>query len=1091
MKRIILSLITFITLNVYAQQKGISYQAVILNPKGLSAPGTDIPNAPLVNKKICMQFEIVDGSSQVEYQESIQTTTDMFGMVNLMIGTGTKTGGYASGFDKIRWSLGNKRLVVSLNTTGTCASYTKISDQAFMSVPYALFSETASVSDGNITTVKVADGAITDAKIASGISPSKVGLGNVDNTSDANKPISNATKAALDTKENLANKSSSITLGTSDVLYPTQKAVKTYVDNTFATIATGATGPAGPQGPVGPTGPQGPQGPKGDKGDTGATGPQGPAGAAGVAGPQGLQGPKGDKGETGATGPQGLQGPKGDKGETGATGPQGLKGDKGDTGATGPQGPAGVDGVAGPQGLKGDKGDTGATGPQGPAGVDGVAGPQGLQGPKGDKGDTGATGPAGPQGLKGDKGDTGATGPAGPTGATGLTGPAGPQGPAGPTGATGPQGLKGDKGDTGATGPAGPTGATGLTGPAGPQGPAGPTGATGPQGLKGDKGDTGATGPAGPTGATGLTGPAGPQGPAGPTGATGPQGLKGDKGDTGATGPAGPTGATGLTGPAGPTGPQGPAGPTGPQGPAGSNASVTVGTIGLANANGATITSGVLSLSPADASNPGILTTGAQTIAGAKTFNSTIGGSISGNAGSATKLATSRNINGTAFDGTADITVTADASTLTGTTLKSTVVNSSLTSVGTLGSLAVTNGITAGTVTTPIYASTPIVLTPSGGTITWNPTLGLNASVVLAGNSTLAFSSAPASGSYGTLVVTQPAGGGATLTLPSGTHRVLGSSSTTTVGLSTAGNAVDIVSFYYNGSTYYWNVGQGYGTAATTAATNLASGVTGTLSIANGGTNATTKTAAFDALSPMTSAGDIIYGGTSGTGTRLAKGTDGQVLTLTSGLPTWAAPAAQEMRAAAGSTYNDAVGFSFRGGDWAKNTGMFNDAPDAGSSPLKFRVAISNGNAPSLFEIAPTKVSVLPTTASTSTTTGALVVNGGVGVAGTVTAKKYTITAPTVAAAATTTLNLSEGNLFQVTLGTNISTLSLTNPTPGTYIIEFTQDATGSRTVTFPTTNWKWSGGTAPTITAGAGKTDIVTIIYDGTTYYAAILQNF
>lgn len=39
---------------------------------------------------------------------------------------------------------------------------------------------------------------------------------------------------------------------------------------------------------------------------------------------------------------------------------------------------------------------------------------------------------------------------------------------------------------------------------------------------------------------------------------------------------------------------------------------------------------------------------------------------------------------------------------------------------------------------------------------------------------------------------------------------------------------------------------------------------------------------------PMTAAGDIIYGGTSGTPTRLAKGTDGQVLTLASGLPSWA-----------------------------------------------------------------------------------------------------------------------------------------------------------------------------------------------------------
>ena len=61
-----------------------------------------------------------------------------------------------------------------------------------------------------------------------------------------------------------------------------------------------------------------------------------------------------------------------------------------------------------------------------------------------------------------------------------------------------------------------------------------------------------------------------------------------------------------------------------------------------------------------------------------------------GNASTATKLATARNINGVAFDGTAAITVTADAGTLTGTTLKSTVVNSSLTSVGTLAGLRTT-----------------------------------------------------------------------------------------------------------------------------------------------------------------------------------------------------------------------------------------------------------------------------------------------------------------------------------------------------------------------------------------------------------------
>lgn len=40
---------------------------------------------------------------------------------------------------------------------------------------------------------------------------------------------------------------------------------------------------------------------------------------------------------------------------------------------------------------------------------------------------------------------------------------------------------------------------------------------------------------------------------------------------------------------------------------------------------------------------------------------------------------------------------------------------------------------------------------------------------------------------------------------------------------------------------------------------------------------------------PMTASGDIIYGGTSGAPTRLAKGSDGQVLKLASGVPSWAA----------------------------------------------------------------------------------------------------------------------------------------------------------------------------------------------------------
>ena len=59
------------------------------------------------------------------------------------------------------------------------------------------------------------------------------------------------------------------------------------------------------------------------------------------------------------------------------------------------------------------------------------------------------------------------------------------------------------------------------------------------------------------------------------------------------------------------------------------------------------------------------------------------------------------------------------------------------------------------------------------------------------------------------------------------------------------------------------------------------------VAIADGGTGAGTATAGFDALSPMTAEGDVLYGGSSGTVTKLAKGDDGEFLKLASGVPTW------------------------------------------------------------------------------------------------------------------------------------------------------------------------------------------------------------
>ena len=103
---------------------------------------------------------------------------------------------------------------------------------------------------------------------------------------------------------------------------------------------------------------------------------------------------------------------------------------------------------------------------------------------------------------------------------------------------------------------------------------------------------------------------------------------------------------------------------------------------------------------------PGVNTAGSQNTTGSAatlTTARTIGGvSFNGSAninlpgvnaagsqnttGSAATLTTARTINGTSFNGSGNITVTAAGSTLTGTSLKSTIVTSSLTSVGTITS---------------------------------------------------------------------------------------------------------------------------------------------------------------------------------------------------------------------------------------------------------------------------------------------------------------------------------------------------------------------------------------------------------------------
>ncbi len=100
-------------------------------------------------------------------------------------------------------------------------------------------------------------------------------------------------------------------------------------------------------------------------------------------------------------------------------------------------------------------------------------------------------------------------------------------------------------------------------------------------------------------------------------------------------------------------------------------------------------------------------------------------------------------------------------------------------------------------------------------------------------------------------------------------------------------------------------------------------------------------------------------------------------------------------------------------------------------------------------------------------------------------------------AGATVTADMTLGNHVSMTLTGNISTLTISNPAPTGnscgLILYIKQDGTGSRTFSFPAT-FIWAGGTTPTLTATASRTDIfVAITLDaGTTWAASIYgQNF
>jgi hypothetical protein len=96
-----------------------------------------------------------------------------------------------------------------------------------------------------------------------------------------------------------------------------------------------------------------------------------------------------------------------------------------------------------------------------------------------------------------------------------------------------------------------------------------------------------------------------------------------------------------------------------------------------------------------------------------------------------------------------------------------------------------------------------------GATVTWNfanyPLR--NAKLTLGGNRTLAITNI-SNGASGVLIVIQDGTGGRTLALPAGSKVIDGGAGVVT--LSSAGNKIDVLSFIYDGTTFYWTYGTNF-----------------------------------------------------------------------------------------------------------------------------------------------------------------------------------------------------------------------------------------------------------------------------------------
>jgi hypothetical protein len=219
-----------------------------LNYQGIARKGS---GEPISHQKINVRLSIIDSANggNIVYQEKRFLTTNYTGLFSISIGS---SGAYliSGNIANIDWASGQKFIKVEIDPTAN-DQFLLVGITKLNSVPYALAAYPVGKAGGDlsgnypdpiivndaITTSKIADGSVTKSKLNSIVQQElDASIKSADTSAMLQPYLRKDASLYIDvsSKENITNKSSDVLLGNSDVLYPTQNAVKTYVQNALS-----------------------------------------------------------------------------------------------------------------------------------------------------------------------------------------------------------------------------------------------------------------------------------------------------------------------------------------------------------------------------------------------------------------------------------------------------------------------------------------------------------------------------------------------------------------------------------------------------------------------------------------------------------------------------------------------------------------------------------------------------------------------------------------------------------------------------------------------------------------------------------------